>query len=84
MRGTGQEKLMLFEFLLLDPRSPAGWHLDNDRHFSARLRAGFDQEPDHGDKKQEDIDQQGHERVFFHPRPWTKTFLTLFFFHVQL
>jgi len=39
-------KLMLFELRLLDRRPQVGRHLDNDGHCSARLTAGFDQEPD--------------------------------------
>jgi len=68
---------------LLDSGSNIGWHLNNDGHCSARLRASFDQEPDHGNEKQEGIDQKGQESVFFHACPWTKAFLTLFSFHVQ-
>lgn len=39
---------MLFELGLPVPRSQAGWHLNNDGHWPARLRVCINQEPDQG------------------------------------
>jgi hypothetical protein len=67
----------------LDATIPIGRNLDDDELWLVYLRARYEQELDHGNKKQEGVDQQGQKCVSFHPRPWTEAFLTLCSSHVQ-